>query len=856
MNDKVFPLNTRTYPITRNIRVELAVTVIVALLGIIFQLRLWKTIRQRRRDGAKAREEKKRKREDTEIEVGRQLEETNARERMEWEARYGGNSHSQHLEEVKSMSVQELPVKEGEGDDGKAVDLAAIKGVEGAEECQSIVVSERSYRCEDCKARESNGEVAYVIPDDKHLQNHNEEEPEPTPDQVSENETQFPLFNGAAAARMDEDDNQSAASAVVGSETGTMRSKRCSGMSFGRRGSVQGSLGFSSQSQEGIVRTGCDDADLASNSSAEGVADESSLLDFRRSSMVSTAEGEHVKKTEDIDDAKSEPEEHYGKTHVIGDTAEQECAEHKAEDMQDQCKKQKLDKNLEFDHDAEKPEQGFLENAEQKSGSPAENKEMETAVGEQVQEQLSEPQPDEQGHPTVPVLYEGHSGSNLESPQETEQRLSEGNASKSISVASDQDAEKTAELHQKLNVHASKSPDSEPSQAAHHDGKPRTNNPSTKSKSKYSYIEYNSPPKAKAEASSKKEKPTLNKDTVKDLPQRTSRIVQSYRTNEWAKHLDDAMIPGPPPIQPIEEEEPEIPIDTSGKEAAAPVKVQELLQTPLNARLPPAVERKERRSSSESHRRESYESQPRQTDVLYPTPKGKQSLDIKLNAKPRPWPHTAQPSPPKEHDNEPKTPKWKGPPSLLAMREDLVRNRLSSTSSPADPWLASRNNPRHSIFSTSSLSPTQTIPEEAEDDVPLSQRRAMLQQQQQTQSSMQSPQVTSVPPSLPSPKPGQKDSNHSNNAHMVMDAWRNSIREDLRRGRDPLGTRGLGGNSAIPAERTSSSFAFGQSPRDRLSAMNLHIENAIAEGMQKGDMNDLHRQAMRRLQASATRKTE
>lgn len=827
---------------------------IVALLGIISQLRLWKTIRQRRRDGAKEREEKKRKREDTDFEVGRQLEETNARERMEWEARYGGNSHAQHLEEVKSMSVRELPVKEGEGDDEKAIDPTAIEGVEGAEG-QSIVVSERSYRCEDCKAREANGEDAYVIPDDKHLQNHNEEEPQPTPDQASENEAQLPLFNGAAAARMDENDNQSAVSAIVGSETGTMRSKRCSDVSFGRRGSVQGSLGFSSQSQEGIVRAGCNDADLASNSSADGVADESSLLDFRRSSMVSTAEGEHVKETEEVGDAKSEPEEHYGKTPVIGDTAEQECAEHKAEDMQDQYEEQKLDKNLEFDHDAEKSEQGFLENAEQKSGSPSENTDMETEVGEQVQEQVSELQPDEQVHPTVPVLYEGHSGSDLETPQETEQRLSEGNASKSISVASDQDAEKTAGLHQKLNVDASKSPDSEPSQAEHHDGKPQTH-PSTKSKSKYSDIEHNSPPKAKAEASSKKEKPTLNEDTVKDLPQRTSRIVQSYRTNEWAKHLDDAEIPGPPPIQPIEEEEPEIPIDTSGKEAATPVKVQELLQTPLNARPPPAVERKEPRSLSESHRRESYESQPRQTDVLKPTPKGKQSLDIKSNAKPRPRPHTAQPSPPKEHDNKPKPPKWKGPPSLLAMREDLVRNRLSSISSPADPWLASRNNPRHSIFSTSSLSPTQAIPEEAEDDVPLSQRRAMLQQQQQTQSSMQSPQVISVPPTLPSTKPGQKDSNHSNNAHVAMGAWRNSIREDLRGERDPLGTRGLGGNSAILAERASSTFAFGQSPRDRLSAMNLHIENAMAEGMQKGDMNDLHRQAMRRLQASATRRPE
>ena len=61
LNDKIFPLNTNTYPINRNIRVELAVTVIVALLGLVSQLRLWKVIRQRRRNEAKAREEEKKK---------------------------------------------------------------------------------------------------------------------------------------------------------------------------------------------------------------------------------------------------------------------------------------------------------------------------------------------------------------------------------------------------------------------------------------------------------------------------------------------------------------------------------------------------------------------------------------------------------------------------------------------------------------------------------------------------------------------------------------------------------------------------------------------------------------------------
>lgn len=839
----------------------------MALLGIISQLRLWKTIRQRRRDGAKVREEEKRKHEEAELEAGRQLEETNARERMEWEARYGGNSHAQHLEEVKSMSIQELPAEEGESDDEKSIDLEAVEGVE------SVVVSERSYRCEDCKTREANGEDAYVAsqtPDDKHR---NEGELEPTSDQAPENETQLPLFNGAAAAReAEDDDDQSAVSAVVGSETETMRSERFSGASFVRRRSGQSKLRLSSRAQQGFVQTG-DDAGLASNSSAEGVVDEDSILESRRSSMVSADERQHVQETEAIDNASSDSKEHHDKTPAAENITEQECTEPKAEEMQgmqDQSKEQELDKKQEFDDKAgQKSEQGSLEDGSvQNSGSPAEGTEREAAIAEQKQE-ASESQLEQQDHAAMPVLRGGYSEDEPGSPQEAEQRPSEEELS-SASAVSDRDAETSAQISQKPSIDALKSPDSEPSQAEHHDGKPQSN-PSTRSKSKYS-DEHKQTSNANAEANPKKEKPTLNEDTVKDLPQRASRIIQSYRTNEWAKHLDDAENPEPPPIQPIEEEQPELPVETSGKEPAAPVNVQELLQTPLNAQPPPVVERKEPRSSNESHRRESHESQSRQTDVAHSTSRVDQSLDITSNANPRPLLHAAQPARPKEHDNGSKPPKWKGPPPLLAMREDLVRNRLSSTSLSVDPWLASRNNPRQSILSTSTLSPTQAIPEEGEDDLPLSQRRAMLQQQQPTQLPIQSPRATSVPTNFPGPKPGQKDNNSSNdnnnndnnknNAQAIMAAWRNSVREDLRGMRDPLGTRGLGTNSAILAERTSSSslpteqFGFGQSSQDRSSAVNLHIENVIAQGMQRRDMNDLHREAMRRLQASATRRAE
>ena len=327
---------------------------------------------------------------------------------------------------------------------------------------------------------------------------------------------------------------------------------------------------------------------------------------------------------------------------------------------------------------------------------------------------------------------------------------------------------------------------------------------------------------------------SLNEDTVQDLPQRASRICQSYRTNEWAKHLDDAEMPEPPAIQPLEEDQPTTLVEATGKQPVAPVNVHELLQTPLNAQPPPAMERhKQHRSNSIP--RESRELPSKPTDPAPPTLK--------------------------DHDHGPQRPKRKSPPSLLAVREDLVRYKPSSTCVSIDPWLRFRNNPRN--LNTTCTRPTTATAaaaiaeDEAADNLPLSKRRAMLQ----TQSLPPPPPPSGINSDISRSLTNPDDDARDTNAQAIMAAWRNSVREDLRGRRNPLGSSAS--NSSFPAERASSSssrfptsspFAFGQSPGDRTSAMTVHIENKIATAMQKGETHDLHREAIRQLQASATRR--
>lgn len=215
-----------------------------------------------------------------------------------------------------------------------------------------------------------------------------------------------------------------------------------------------------------------------------------------------------------------------------------------------------------------------------------------------------------------------------------------------------------------------------------------------------------------------------------------------------------------------------------------------------------------------------------------------------------PFPTATAPPSNGKHIEKTNAPIRSRPQSLLALRENRLRNRLSSTSSRYDAW-ASRSQSRQSLAESARMtSPTFSIPEESEEDleetrfeaqdddnVPLAKRRAMLQRQ-----SMQSPSATSFQRfESPSSPRGSLD-----RPAATMAAWRQSVREDIALKRDPLSYQ----KSSVSLERPRSQWGSVQQMRD---ASATKVDHAIAEGMQRGNMTDLHRQAMRRMQASVNR---
>lgn len=859
----MFPLNTNTYPVTRNIRVELAITIIVTIFGVIAQMRLWKVIKERRANEESSRKEEERKKEEAEAEVGRQLEEKNMRERAEWEQMYGNGSskepsmtetavaddsrrgsdgfNSSNNETAHSIEMKEMASPDphgGTSDCGNTLDPVeeADPEAEGKEESEKTAKDE-----EDNRSTHQNDDLNPQ--DERELDSHsaaNQSRPATPPPEKA--------FHVTTNLRDDESEN----GAIMGSEAGTPRSKRFSGVSFKNRLSWRSGNGaktiHQTESEEALVAH--DDA----TSSVAGVIDDIQTLGSRRSSLASETH-------RDADDATQQSEttvKQLPQKNIL-----QEASENSLNSQPDNpVEPDNAEPSLATHQDDEK--------------SPA------TSQTSEVKEVTEKPASEQAAVPPAKV-----SESPKEEPKAAELPETTEKPRETVNLQSDQKLQAESE-----NTKTSSKSELAPEDTSEEVCSEKQPKPLPDDVQKPEDILEVQPTETETKPESKPapkpipvKKPKLDISTVKRIPERTSKVVHTFRTNEWAKHLADADTPDLEPL----EFEPEQPIEpTKADEVAAPVNVDELLQTPLNAQPPPAVTSPvdSHMSADESRRRSRLSMGPtadiphsktRNSTYMMPGAKSPpvsrnvsssslavQQLDAddglgQLRSPSAPLLTITTPNNGQDIDKEQtESPRWSGPLPLLAVREDMVRNRMSSTSLRYDPW-ASRNASRQSLVDPGRIvSPTFSIPEEGdeqptrmnspinspvhdEDDVPLSKRRAMLQRQ-----TIESPSSTSLQGMDRARSPPTSPVNSGKPA-AAMAAWRQSMREDISQRRDLLSLN----SSPTSTDRPQSLWGSVQQMKDASSA---RVGDAIAEGMQRGSMTDLHRQAMRRMQASANRK--
>ncbi|KAJ6110316.1 hypothetical protein N7486_002551 [Penicillium sp. IBT 16267x] len=824
LNDDLFPLNTYTYPITRNIRVELAIIIIVTVFGVIFQLRLWRVIKECREREENARQEAERAKEEAEAENGRRLEEKNLRERAEWEQIYGNGS-----EAAKEPSLSETAV----ADDSRR-----------SSDAYGSSVREKGNSIEMTETTSPDSHSAQVSDSGNHLETVEEVVPETVADgtdghateghepsqhqgEHADQEKARPITPVPKDLRIETNihpDNSSEHGAVLGSEVGTPRSKCFSSRSLMNRMSWRSGHTMKplphNQSEEVLI-----DADASS--SVAGMIDDLQSITSDRPSLAEleiaadkTAENKsgeeflpntiaseaalNSDETEALDTSAASVE-----TAVHGMNASDIETQHQAMEVEDVS--HELDKSR-------APEQMATPI---KSGTEVETGRSDVIEDQQptpVVSESAEAKPEQQAE-TVKNEVTKAEGVIAESKSATESQI-ENNAEKDTANRLDEIV---------------------PAQPVIIQRKPA-------------------------------EKLKLDVSTVQNIPEQTSRVVNSFRTREWAKHLANADAPDCEPIQ-FESEEQSDPIGP--EEIAAPVDIHGLLQTPHNAQPPPAV----MSPASTSPEQACFQSRTSLVSPDISQPKTRKCMQNLTNARspnlsrnvssgssnPRepndmaamrkststPYLAVTTANVPEEVAD---SPRWSRPAPLLAVRENMMKNRMSSTSLRYDPW-GPRSQSRQSLAEpTRVVSPTMAIheTEEAveistyiEDDIPLSKRRALLQRQTMRSPSGASSQSLEQIRSPISPAPVDPGRSEA-----MMSAWRQSVREDLSQRRDPLAIKSpsLGTTSPASPDRPRNTWGSVQQMRD---ASATRIGNTIAEGMQKGNMTELHRQAMRRMQASA-----
>ena len=90
LNSTLFPLNyVGPYPISRGIRVEIAAIILLFVLGVMSQMKVWKIVKKRREERAAEQLRKEEERDRSEEALGRRIEAGNEQERSMWDAVYG-----------------------------------------------------------------------------------------------------------------------------------------------------------------------------------------------------------------------------------------------------------------------------------------------------------------------------------------------------------------------------------------------------------------------------------------------------------------------------------------------------------------------------------------------------------------------------------------------------------------------------------------------------------------------------------------------------------------------------------------------------------------------------------------------
>lgn len=377
------------------------------------------------------------------------------------------------------------------------------------------------------------------------------------------------------------------------------------------------------------------------------------------------------------------------------------------------------------------------------------------------------------------------------------------------------------------------------------------------------------------------------------LPEGGSPLVITYRTNEWAKHLDRAEKPG---LDELESSVDELrPGNEQVEEIPAPVDVEGLRQTsgvpltPRRSSQPGLSGRLQQCSTDGTPFMMSNDSLPNLCNLrtnanpsvsAYSQSPGRSPSQMSLHS-PRTWNGLSYQASMKSTTQQPtilitqacrgasaplngqalvESPIGEGvetslPPrlisdmpknTLMAKRDTFLRNRYSYVTLTHQPLSAAGH--AAEIMPIDSASVHSTLASSLDDDnIPLSQRRSLLRQGKRHTSLPQTQAISSH--NLPQPLRSSSALTDQERRDHMLASWRNSVRQELSSNTVPQV------QSEMDARRTelmNEKYQLGLS-RQQKATYASHRDSMIDQAMRRGEMLDVHREAMRKMQAAANK---
>lgn len=845
LNKDLFPPHYDTpYPITRGIRVETACTVILFLLGVMSQMKIWKVIKDRKDKRAMILLEEEQRRDQAEENLGRKLEAGNERERAMWEAVYGDKEYGKKQVDsgvgtdepgsLRKGSISAVGSREIRHSGTESIEMSNLEGTNNSSRRASY---EGTHVRNDPKVM-----TVRVASDDEILQ---------APLAGSERpQSLSPAAVGASVTQHPEEVAQKTSSAVpIGKESNADRDTRKK-PEFSPGPKIV-PLPFS------VPESGLRDDD-----------DGSSIATFAASVQPLARSSKRFSGGSILRNLSIRSQRHLGNEHATDEV----LIPHNEDDRASSVAATVDDVSTDRDSDAGDASYG--------SGKPL----FQASQGISGGSMLAD-------HPALRNTSSANTVSELEKMASAQ--LSNSTGVSTLKVATDDAITNSNAL----------GPFTEHSFAG--EKQPGNLSQALGLSGAHDAVETLS--------ASPKELELEDRPTKLDghLPESASKLVMAFRTNEWAKHLEAADMPELPELDLNGENSSDGLTLTRKAEAAAPLYIQELKQTPLTAEPAPILHDRSQEPplgrSSTSMSKDSLMDRNLHRPAASPRPlvsgahversMSQLSLQSAQGRKESPGasalrvtpsqnslnpgrghrssstPITSSPligSPIAEGVESSFPPRFTpSPKHLMSQRDSMMRNKASSTSlnrnSSSIPLnrngssnSLNRNGSSNSLnriasatsihrnaspFSPQPAGSSESLPFQSErlaaldeDNIPLSQRKSILQQQQLSQ-----PPSRASPPLQP-----QRSSSASNSREATLSVWRSSLRADLPAQQAVQEIEARRSEMLSEKRRASTNQQWAAIEAERR-------ESGIDRGMRRGDLQDKHREAMRRMQAGANK---